>query len=90
MEIEKENNSGWVHIPFKYIKKSMNNVQASKIPPSTATIIDKGDMDSYSYYFSLVYIEALQDVVAEIFGPAVDLPNTYTITSNATGQLSLS
>ena len=67
----------------------MKNIQASKIPPSTTTIIDKGDSDSSDHYFSLRYIETLQDIVADKFDWTVIFPDTYTLTENTTGQLPL-
>ena len=65
----------------------MKNIQASKIPPSTTTIIDKGDSDSSDHYFSLRYIESLKDVVADKFVPTFVLPNTSTLTANTTIKL---
>ena len=68
----------------------MNNIQASKIPPSTTTIVSKGDSAASNHYFPLKYIEALQDVVSYKFYPTVVLPDTYTLTANTTIQLPLS
>ena len=68
----------------------MNNIQASKIPTSNTTIIDKGDVAASKKYLVLIDIEALQDVVAETFFPTVVLPDTYTLSVNATRKLPLS
>ena len=68
----------------------MNNIQASKIPPSTTTIVAKCDSSESNHYFPLRDIESLQDFVAEHFGPIVVLPNTYKLTENSPGKLTLS
>ena len=68
----------------------MKNIQVSKIWPSTTTIISKGDSASSNHYLPLRDIEALQDVLADKFGPTVDLPDKFTLTLNSTGQLPLS
>ena len=90
METEKEKHSGMIQIPFKSEKHQMENIQDSKIPPSTTTSTAKGNSDASNHYFTLRYIAELQDVVAEKFGPTVVLPNTSTLTENSTGQLPLS
>ena len=68
----------------------MKNIQDSKITPSTNTSTSKGNSSASHHYFALRDIAELQDVVADKFGPTVVLPNTYTLTENSTGQLSLS
>ena len=81
-EIEKDKNIVWINIPFKYKKHAMENIQASKISPSTTTIIAKDDSAEYNHYLSLRDIEALQYVIADKFCPTVVLPDTYTLTEN--------
>ena len=44
----------------------MNNIQASTIPPSSTTIIAKGDSTASNHYFPLWDMAALQDVVADL------------------------
>ena len=68
----------------------MNNFKASKTPPSTTTIIPKGDIAASNHYFALRDIEQLQDVVADKFGPTFVLLDTYTFTENSTRLLPLS
>ena len=67
----------------------MNNIQDSKIPPSTTTSIAKVNSAASNHYFALRDIATLQDVEADKFGPRVVLPNTSTLTANSTGQLPL-
>ena len=67
----------------------MNNIQDSKIPPSTTTSTSNGNSAASNHYFALRDIAALQDVVADKFGPRVVLTNTSTLTANSTGQLPL-
>ena len=90
MEIWKREKPGLIQIPFKYKNHSMDNIQTSKIPPSTTTIIDKGDNAASKNYLPLRYIAKLQDVVSDKFSPTVVLPDTYTLTENTTRQLPLS
>ena len=86
MKIEKDKNSGWINLPF-----NLKNIQ---------WIISK--LVQYHYhplqsYLKIFYdylllrdIAALEDVVAEKFGPTVVLPDTSTLTANETGKLPLS
>ena len=68
----------------------MNNIQDSKIPPSSTTIIAKGCSAAYNQHSPLQYIAALQDIVAEKLRPTVVLPDISTLTKNVTKQLPLS
>ena len=75
---------------LKREKFRMNNIQDSKIPPSTTTSTAKGNSVASNHYFALRDIVALQDVVADKFGPTVVLPNISTLTANSTRKLPLS
>ena len=68
----------------------MKNIQYYTIPPSYTTIIIKGNSDASNNYFPLQDIAALQYFVADKFCLIVVLPDTSTLTSNATRQLPLS
>ena len=68
----------------------MSNIQDYKIPPSTTTIIAKGDSAAPSHYCFLIDIDTLQNVVAGNFVPEVVLPDTSTLKANATGKSLLS
>ena len=68
----------------------MNNIQTSKILPSTTKSMDKGGSASSNHHSPLRDFESLQDVVAENFGRTVVPAYTSTLTSNATGQFPLS
>ena len=49
----------------------MDNIQTSKIPPSTTAIIAKGDSSVFNQYFPLRDIETLHNVVVDTFSPTI-------------------
>ena len=66
MEIE---NAGLIQIPLKSKNHPMNNIENSKIPSSTTTSTAEGNIVASNHYFAIRNITALQDFVADKFGP---------------------
>ena len=60
-----------------------------KVPP-TITSIDKGDSAVSNHYYFFKDIAALQEIVADKFGPTVVLTNTSTLTKKSTETITIS
>ena len=86
MEIGRVKHSGWIQIPFKSknIGWIISNILQYHYHPLQSYL------KIFYDYLLLRDIAALEDVVAEKFGPTVVLPDTSTLTANETGKLPLS